>query len=190
MADPGALNSTDTAVQQRLTALSFTVVLADDNTVVVGDTLNQELVFISDSVNEGALGATLCDARAPVIVAKAALYDEMNLTAAGNNGSEVNQTSIDIIDPAQPMAAGLAGTVPLLTGSNNIGWAVTQPGAQQVASITGDPGRITIFGYPASANITCAALPARRVGFPLAAGAALTLEGWRLFDAAVNWIVP
>jgi hypothetical protein len=88
------------------------------------------------------------------------------------------------------MAAGLTGAVPLLTGSNNMGWAITQPGAQQVATISGDPGRMTIFGYPAGANITCAGLPARRVGFPLAAGATLTLEGWRLFDAAVNWIVP
>ena len=176
-------------MQNRLIALSFTVILADDDTVVVADTLNRELVYISDSVNEGALGATLCDARAPVIGAKAALYDEMNMPSGGN-GYEANQPDIDIIDPSHPMAAGLSGTVSLLTGSNNMGWGVTQPGAQQVASIAGDPSRITIFAYPASANVTCAALPVRRVGFPLASGAALTLDGWRLFDAAVNWIVP
>jgi hypothetical protein len=114
----------------------------------------------------------------------------MNMTAPGNNGSEANQTNIDIINPGHPMAAGLSGTITLLTGSNNMGWGITQPGAQQIATIAGDPGRITIFGYPASANITCAGWPARRVGFPLAAGAGLTLAGWQLFDAAVNWIVP
>jgi hypothetical protein len=124
------------------------IILADDNTVVVADTLNRELVYISDSVNEGTLGATLCDARAPVIVAKTALYDEMNMTAPGNNNSEANQTNIDIIDPAHPMAAGLSGSVPLLTGNNNMGWGITQPGAQQVATIAGDPSRTTIFAYP------------------------------------------
>jgi hypothetical protein len=186
------LNGTDTAVQNRLIALSFTVILADDNTIVEGDTLNRELVIISDSVNEGALGATLCDARAPTIVAKAALYDEMNmvLPGGGNNGSDANQTNVDIIDPAHPMAAGLSGSVPLLTGSNNMGWGITQPGVQQVATIAGDSSRSTIFAYPASAVITCSGLPIRRVGFPLAAGSTLTLDGWRLFDAAVNWIVP
>jgi hypothetical protein len=143
-------------------------------------------------VNEGALGATLCDARAPTIVAKAALYDEMNmvLPGGGNNGSDANQTNVDIIDPAHPMAAGLSGSVPLLTGSNNMGWGITQPGVQQVATIAGDSSRSTIFAYPASAVITCSGLPIRRVGFPLAAGSTLTLDGWRLFDAAVNWIVP
>jgi hypothetical protein len=192
VADPGSLNGTDTAVQNLLIALSITVILADDNTIVEGDTLNRELVIISDSVNEGALGATLCDARAPTIVAKAALYDEMNmvLPGGGNNGSDANQTNVDIIDPAHPMAAGLSGSVPLLTGSNNMGWGITQPGVQQVATIAGDSSRSTIFAYPASAVITCSGLPIRRVGFPLAAGSTLTLDGWRLFDAAVNWIVP
>ena len=124
-----------------------------------------------------------------MIVAKAVLYDEMNMAASNNY--EPNQTGVDIVDPAHPIAAGLSGTVTILTGGNNIGWGNNlQPGVQQVASVAGDPSRTTIFAYPASANVTCAALPVRRVGFPLASGAALTLDGWRLFDAAVNWIVP
>lgn len=191
VADPAALNSTDTAVRDRLIALSFTILLADDNSPTLpGDALNRELVFISDTVDEGTVGNQLCDARAPIIVAKASLYDEMNLIApAGTNGELPNQTDIDIILPTHPIAGGLSGVVTILNSSNNIGWGEPKPSADQIATIVGNPTQVAIFAYDSDDTVTCAALPTRRVAFPLAAstGASLTAAGWTLFDAAVNW---
>ena len=187
VSNPGSLNSTDTAVQNRLTALSFTIILADDDSVSEGDTINRELVYISDSVNEGTLGGKLCDARAPILITKAGLYDDMNMTPGGAVGAEGGQTAIAIVDSGSSLAAGLSGNVTIYTGGNNIGWGNPQGSAQQVASIVGDTAKVTIFAYGSGANITCGGLPARRVAFPLSSGATLTIDGWRLFDAAVNW---
>jgi hypothetical protein len=189
VSNPGSLNSTDTAVQNRLTALSFTIILADDDSVSEGDTINRELVYISDSVNEGALGGKLCDARAPILITKAGLYDDMNMTASGDSGAEGGQTAIDIVDSGSSLAAGLSGNVTIYTGGNNIGWGNPKGSAQQVASIVEPPPstKVTIFAYGSGANITCGGLPARRVAFPLSSGATLTIDGWRLFDATVNW---
>ncbi len=186
VANPGGLNSTEAAVRDRFINLSFFVILIDGS-VAQPDTLNKEIVFISDTVNDG-VGTTLCDIRAPIMAVKPSMYDELDMTnPPPDNGLEPNQTDIDIVDPGHPIAAGLSGTVSILTGNNNMGWGIPLTGAQSVASIAGDPSRATIFAY--MDGIACAGFPARRVAFPLATstGAALTADGWALFDAAVNW---
>ena len=188
VADPAALNSTDTAVRDRLIALSFIILLADDNSPTLPtEALNREFVYVSDNIVDTAnVSAGLCDARAPVMVARSDIYNAMNMTAS--NGINTNQTDIEIINSVHPMAAGLTGTVTILTSNNNIGWGSPFPSADQIAT-TGNPSEITIFAYDTDDTITCAMLPAKRVGFPLAAstGASLTAEGWQLFDAAVDW---
>ncbi|HEY0081575.1 MAG TPA: hypothetical protein VGB61_02200, partial [Pyrinomonadaceae bacterium] len=61
----------------------------------------------------------------------------------------------------------------------------------RVATVAGDPTRVTIYGYERGAQMVSASAPARRVGFFLTRDTAnsLTTDGWALFDAAVDWAI-
>ena len=192
VANPGGLNSTEAAVRDRFINLSFFVILIDGS-VAQPDTLNKEIVFISDTVNDG-VGTTLCDIRAPIMAVKPSMYDELNMTnPPPDNGLEPNQTDIEIVDSGHPIAiaSGLSGIVSVFNPSKNMGWGIPLAGAQSVASIASDLTKATLFAY--SGGIACAPFPARRVAFPLPLPsgtlpeAMLTPDGWTLFDAAVLW---
>ena len=193
VANPSALNSTEADVRDRFINLSFIVILAD-NSVTPTDTLNKDIVFISDTAND-AVGGNLCAIRAPIMAVKPSMYDELNMTnPPPDNGLEPTQTDIDIVDPGHPIASGLSGTVSVFTSSNDMGWGIPLAGAQSVASLAGDPTRATLFAY--QGNISCLpAVPIRRVAFPLTTTwppppmpeGTLTPDGWTLFDAAVLW---
>ena len=61
-----------------------------------------------------------------------------------------------------------------------------------MATATADSAeRAVVFAYEAGDAMPGLTAPARRVFFFASAGAAreLTADGWRLFDAAVRWIV-
>lgn len=183
------MNSVDTAVQNRLIALGFAVTVIDDNVVDIPTAEDSNVVFISNTCDPSTAVSGLGPARATIVVSHAGLYDELGLTQPGDNGTVSGQTTIDIIDPAHPLAAGLSGTVTVLTAANQMGWGVPD-NAALVGTITGVPDNYTLFGYEAGTFIPGGyEVTRRRVGFFLssATGATLTNEGWALFDASIIW---
>jgi hypothetical protein len=183
------MTGTDTAVQNRLVALGFVVTVVDDNVVDVFMAEASNVVFISNTCNPASGIANLATSRATIVLSHAGLYDEFGLTQVGDNGMVPGQTTIDIIDPSHPLAAGLSGTVTVLTNPNAIGWGVPE-NAALVGTLMGVPSNYTLFGYEAGAIVPGGfQVMRRRVGFFLssATGATLTSEGWTLFDASILW---
>jgi hypothetical protein len=106
-------------------------------------------------------------------------------------GELSGKTTLDILTPGHPLAAGLSGTPAIYSSPQTVKWARTALSGLGVASVAGDATRSTIFGYePGVAMSGGVVAPARRVGFFLHDDSAphLTDPGWRLFDAAVTWI--
>jgi hypothetical protein len=134
------MTGTDTAVQNRLVALGFVVTVVDDNVVDVFMAEASNVVFISNTCNPASGIANLATSRATIVLSHAGLYDEFGLTQVGDNGMVPGQTTIDIIDPGHPLAAGLSGTVTVLTNPNAIGWGVPE-NAALVGTLMGVPSR-------------------------------------------------
>jgi hypothetical protein len=98
------------------------------------------------------------------------------------------QTSLAIVTPGSPLAAGLSGTVAISTVADTLPQG--SPGAAAVIAAR-LPGTTTAsdFGYDTGAAMPGLAAPARRVGLFLGdnTAATLTANGWAMFDAAVTW---
>jgi len=51
-----------------------------------------------------------------MVVGEPYCWDEMGMTSSGGSTSDVATTDITIVSPGHFLAAGLSGTVPVLTG--------------------------------------------------------------------------
>ncbi|MHC4627954.1 MAG: DUF1349 domain-containing protein [Planctomycetota bacterium] len=74
-----------------------------------------DLVFISESVGSAGIREEITEVEVPMVVNEMWAWDEMGLTHGGGADEVVVTTDIEIVNPDHPLAAGLSGTVPLLT---------------------------------------------------------------------------
>src|SRR5262249_47397250 len=104
-------------------------------------------------------------------------------------GISAAASELAIADPAQPLAAGLAGRVALTRTPMTPAWGLPASSAVWVASPADDTNRAAAFAYEAGAEMARGRAAARRVVLPFAAEAPaqLTAAGWRLSGAAVVW---
>lgn len=140
-------------------------------------------VGTSNDVNTKFLGVEV-----PVIVWEHALLDDMGMVVTATTQGTIAGDSIDIVDPAHPLAAGLSGTVAIQSAIDHVGWGVA--GASVVATVTNVPTYATIFYYEAGDTMPSTIVaPARRVALPFAneATAVPTKAAVDLFVAAVQW---
>ena len=96
---------------------------------------------------------------------------------------------IAISSSSHPLAAGLSGTVTVLSSSDVMYWGVPNGNAAKVATLTGDSNKATLFAYESGSSMPGLTAPAKRVGFFLGdnSGTKLTNDGWQLFETAVSW---
>jgi hypothetical protein len=99
-------------------------------------------------------------------------------------------TQLTIADPTHPLAAGLSGTVTVAT-AGGLHWGAPQSAeAIKVASVVGvTPPGYGIFAYPPGATMDDGSKAAgARVGlFFDPSNGAMTAEGWKLLEAALDW---
>jgi hypothetical protein len=129
----------------------------------------------------------------PVINWEQALQDDFMMTIDSGDfrGTLGNQTSLNIVLPDHPLAAGLqAGTHVILTTPQTYSWGVPDENAAVIATLADNPARALIYAYePGSSMIGNFVAPARRIHLFLEDNtfAALNEAGLRLFDAAVAY---
>jgi hypothetical protein len=157
------------------------------------------LVLIPASASVAGTGAKFANVPVPVIIFEPNLLGTMKMTGDVNGtdrGALANQTKIDIIDPASPLAAGLSGTVAVydpmsasMAGmSPRLTWGVPGANALKVATIVGAATHIVIFAYPAGVEMVQLTAPAKRLAFFIHDNATtLTADGETLLDAAIDW---
>jgi hypothetical protein len=105
-----------------LESIGHTVTLLDDNTAELdmeNACLEADVVFISESVGSGNVRTKITGVPAPMVVGEPWGWDEMGLCTitpgASDQGVDVATTDIEIVAPGHPLAAGLTGTVTVLT---------------------------------------------------------------------------
>jgi Bacterial Ig domain/Carboxypeptidase regulatory-like domain/IPT/TIG domain/Beta-propeller repeat/Bacterial TSP3 repeat len=196
------LNTSESAFKTRMENLGFTVTVkaagSNNNTAVkTTDADGKAAVVISSTVTPNNVAVKFRHVPVPVILWEADLlvYQGMTGAVSGTDfGTTTNQTQVSIVDAAHPLAAGLAGTVSVVSTASSFTWGKPNANAAKIASLTGDSTRSTIFGYETGAampGLPAPGLPApaRRVAFFLTDtnGVNLTANGAALFDAAIKW---
>jgi hypothetical protein len=195
------LEAGDAAVRTRLERLGFTVEAREASVARDTDAAGRRLVAISST----ALAEDLFDAsvelrsrfravEVPLLTWEPCLYPSLGMIASNEHekdwAASRNRRRLTILDPSHPMAAGLSGSVDVLTRPGRVSWGRAGASALRIASLDGEPEKVAVFGYEKGAPMDGAPrAPARRVGIFLFDGTApdLTEAGARLFDAAARW---
>ncbi|HYY56657.1 MAG TPA: Ig-like domain-containing protein [Pyrinomonadaceae bacterium] len=184
------LNSSDSAIKARLEALNY-IVTVKDGTATSADANGKAVVVISSTVTPTAVGTKFRDVTVPVVLWESGLFYNMGMTTktSSNFGTTTGQTQVKITNAAHQMAAGLSGTVAVVTASGTFTWGKPNANASSVATLASDTSRIVVFGYNKSAAMPGLVAPARRVGLFMFDTTAATFNsnGGNLFDAAIKW---
>jgi len=120
-----------------------------------------DLVFISESVGSSGIRDEITEVEVPMIVNEMWAWDEMGLTHGGGADEVAVTTDIEIVNPGHPLAAGLSGTVPLLTditsslGACRLGKGIAGDEATVIATATLGDGETydVIFVYEKGAEL-------------------------------------
>ena len=127
----------------------------------------------------------------PLIVSKDGNTTEIGLGTIVNTPEYTAglPVKIDIVNGAHPLAAGLMGTVGVLTTRCRLVRGLNLgPDAIKIANSPVDKTSWAIFAYEKGAMMAGGTpAPARRVGFFWHRPSALTDDGTKLFKAAVDW---
>jgi hypothetical protein len=110
--------ASDDALKTFLEGLGQTVTYLDDDTVEADmekAAAAADVVFISESVSSGKVRTKITGVAVPMVITEAWAYDEMGLTLGTGEGLAVATPNIEIVAPQHQLAAGLSGTVPVLT---------------------------------------------------------------------------
>jgi glucose/arabinose dehydrogenase/PKD repeat protein len=188
--DPASLGAGDAAVKARLESIRYVVEVRAETAPV--SEADGQLVVISSTVSAGAIGSRFRDVALPVVAWEASAFDDMGLTgpvSGSDFGEQKSKTSLVIADPAHPLAGGLTGTRTVVSSAQTFKWGRPAASAVRAAHLGGDGTRPTVFGYEADAAMVAGTAAERRVGLFLHDGSpsVLTADGWKLFEAAVNW---
>lgn len=185
------LTASDSAVRTELGILGYDVVVKSGSGVLTADAANKALIVISSTITSGDVNTKFRTVAVPVLCFENRLYHSMGMVSAeSNEGTSTGQTSLNIVFPGHPLAAGLSGTV-AVSNSLTMTWGTPNANAVTVARLSGSATRAGIFAYDRGAEMPGLVAPARRIGWyfeDLTAGGTLP-NGWTLFDAAVRWAV-
>jgi uncharacterized repeat protein (TIGR01451 family) len=185
------LNSSETALKNRLQTLGYVVTVKDAKLSVSADATGKTVVVVSSTAAANNLGTKFTNITVPVVIWQSASFANMGMTPNGNSnaGTATAQTQVKIILPTHALAGGLTGTQTVVSASSTFGWGKPNANSSKVATLVSDTTKVIIFGYAQGASMPGLVAPARRVGFFMTDTTAVGFNsnGWTLFDAAVNW---
>ncbi len=185
------LNNGDLAIKNRLIANGYAVHLVEDDASQTSDADGKGLVIISSTTNSTKVKTKFRDVQVPVLTWEGWIYDDMNMTM-GIEGTDYgihHDNDLDIADPSHPIAAGLSGEIKVYDYNDELNYGKPASSADVIAYVDNDPTRPLIFAYEKGEGMIGMNAPARRIGFFLRDNGAdrMTSDGWKLFDAAVEW---
>ncbi len=189
--DEQGANASDLAIEGRLIQRGWDVRIRGARSASTSDAEGAAVVIVSESVQSIDLGSRFAKLSVPVLVSEPSLFDDFGLTGlawGSDYGDRTDVTSLDIVLPQHALAASLDGTVTVLTGPGKLIWGKPHHDAQVIAKLgTGEPA---IFAYEKGVSLFGARAPARRLAWFAGRDEAgrYTRDGWRLFDAAMDWL--
>ncbi|MHC4539991.1 MAG: LamG domain-containing protein [Planctomycetota bacterium] len=197
----------DDALKAFMEGLGHTVTYIDDDedeATTEAAAAAADLVFISESVGSGGIKNEITEIETPMIVGEPYAWDEMGLTEGGGGDDAAVTTDVEIVAPGHYLAAGLSGTVAVLTditsalGACNLGKGIVGPEATVIARATLADGVTydVIFVYekgaalpvaPADGSAQVAADIRIGIGFHANCFPVLSDNYYALLGAAVNY---
>jgi len=198
----------DDALKAFLEGLGHTVTYLDDDedeATTEAAAAAADAVFISETVSSGNVRDEITEVETLMVVAEPWAWDEMGLTEGGGSGADVATTDMEIVEPGHFLAAGLSGTVPVLTditgpdwGTARFGMGIAGPEATVIATATLSDGQTydVIFVYekgaklaqaPADGSDQVAADIRVCLGFDVRSYPLWNENAYALFEAAVNY---
>ncbi len=193
VADATALGQSDMAIRDHIQNASHTVQVISDELTVTGDATGKALIVVSSSVTSGNINTKFHDVAVPVINWEIALQDDFRFTgntSADSGTTGGTQTSLNIINPDHPLAAGLsAGSHSVTTSASGFSWGVPTGNPIIIAQLNDGSNRACFYAYESGAAMASGTAPARRVHLFLQneTFASLNANGLALFDAAISW---
>jgi hypothetical protein len=122
--DPGGA---DDILKVFMEGLGHTVTMFDDGESEADTEIAAaaaDMVFISESVGSGEIRTEITEIETPMVITECWGWDEMGLTLGDGAGQDVVTTDIEIVAPEHHLAAGLSGTISVLTDiSGDLGTA-------------------------------------------------------------------
>ena len=198
----------DDALKAFLEGLGHTVTYLDDDedeATTEAAAAAADAVFISETVSSGNIRDEITEVETLMVVAEPWAWDEMGLTEGGGEGIDVATTDIEIVEPGHFLAAGLSGTVPVLTditgpdwGTARFGMGIAGPEATVIARARLSDGQTydVIFVYekgaklaqaPADGSDQVAADIRVCFGFDARSYHLWNENAYALFEAAINY---
>ena len=108
-------------------------------------------------------------------------------------GTVASTTSVTVLNVTTPLSsdltAGLSFAMILSTQSTSLYWGTPGGAPINVASVMGSPTESIDFAYEKGSAMATGTAPARRVGLGWKTNAVqnLTIDGFKLFSAAIDW---
>ena len=146
-----------------------------------------DLVVVSSTPMSIAIGDRFTGSVVPVITWEHRLFDDLGMSLAG--GVAENSTSIEVVDPLHPLAAGLSGVTTVFNSPGRVGWGQATASAAVVATSATNPAQAVLFAVEAGAPLQSGTAASRRVGLFLdnLGARLLTPAGRRLSLVALCW---
>ena len=179
--DPTSPASGDVLLRDHLVAAGYDVTYVDDDTVDDASAAAFDVVWIGGNIDSSALLNRLKDTARPIVVQKSRLLDMMSLA---KKTTTVLSSTMTIVAPGHPLAAGRTGTVTVLDAAKAMVTAQPTASAVNVA----DPASAAYFVLaPGATRTDGTPAPACRVSFPVEYNglSRLTPDGLALLDATI-----
>jgi titin len=190
----------DVYAVQELQRLGYTVTYGVDQFVKATDATGKDLVVISSNASRTLINSMFKTTAVPLMTWNSGLLSDMGMvggTSGTDYGTTSGQSSLAIVTPSHPLAAGLTGTVGVLTPStqtDTFTWGVPNGNAIKVSALSGNGTRYPEFAYESGAAMVSGTAPARRLGFFFTSQTMLYVNasGAALLDQAIRWtaLVP
>lgn len=191
VASSTALEVRDELLVVYLGALGHQVTVRSGAALQTADANDKDLLIVSESVESVEVERKLRTVAVPLVTWEGWLQDDLGMTGTEeyiDYGENLFQQDVYVVNPKHPLADGLSGVVTTTTTKRNkFHWGVPNANAVIVAVDVTNDQQATIYAYEQGAQMVGLTAPARRVFLHNATGPDLTIAGWRLFDAAVDW---
>jgi len=194
----GGPNASDITMINRLFSRGYDVYSMAANTSTTASATGMDLVLVSSTVGSGDVAAKFLNSTIGVVSAEGAIQDDMQWTLnvdGTDRGTTTGATSTTVTlsaaGAAHPIGAGLTAGDIVLTGSGqDYAWGLPASSATLIASIQGQAAQHAVYALDTGAVlINGSAAAGRRVMLPFTDNVfnALTANGLRLFDQAIDW---
>ena len=190
---PSGMSDGETIVEEVLQERGL-VVTVGASTGPASLAAGQNVVVVSDTAGAGDFVPIFGSVAVPMIVFGNSAFQTLGWTASSSaKGTVASTTSVTVVNVTTPLSsdltAGLSFPMILSTTSTSLYWGTPGGAPLTIASIMGSPTELIDFAYEKGAATATGTAPARRIalGWKTSAVQNLTIDGFKLFSAAIDW---